>query len=466
MSHNHKIIHHPYCLNCHYPLSEFDKNCSQCGQRPTDGKISLHDLLHEFVHTLFHVDGKLFWTLKHLFIPSKLTIEFFKGHHKRYAHPVQLFLVLGALAFGVLNSVAYKAEEQFAQSLERNKKAVIRNKFLMELDSVSKNVFSNAKANTTTRDTLMWKMIFPQGLDTSEANLRNRMKKIVDEQLTKNRSRLSYEFAHDDEAMSAFKDSLIEVITNENDDIDEASINKMVDSSVSNIRIGNMAQGFESTIEEVTLAETKAKMKSEIRKSNTLRNIKEAIKIKEDSTNIFTLSNFSSNTSKKNLRIPTREIYDLTPDSIMQKYEIHGFLDKIQTKQIIKIQKEGNNFLHYFMSKLFIMTFALIPVLAAFFTLIYRKQKRYYIEHIVFLMHYNTALFLGITFCLLIAPYWSTILPLFFLWMTIHFYLSLKWYYQQGWRKTFVKFSIITLIYLIMAMLFLISTAIIGFILF
>ena len=49
--------HHPYCLNCYYPISEFDKNCSQCGQKPTDGKTTMHDLLHEFIYTLFYLEG-------------------------------------------------------------------------------------------------------------------------------------------------------------------------------------------------------------------------------------------------------------------------------------------------------------------------------------------------------------------------------------------------------------------------
>ena len=40
--------YHPYCLNCHYPISEFDKNCSQCGQKPTDGKTTMHDLPYPF----------------------------------------------------------------------------------------------------------------------------------------------------------------------------------------------------------------------------------------------------------------------------------------------------------------------------------------------------------------------------------------------------------------------------------
>jgi hypothetical protein len=143
MSHKSNKKLHPYCLNCHYPLSEFDKNCSQCGQKPTDGKITLHDLMHEFVHTLFHLDGKFFWTLKHLFVPGRLTLEFFKGHHKRYAHPVQLFLVLGALTFGTVVSKTHEAEEQIVKSIDKRKESILREKYLIELRKTHFGIASN-----------------------------------------------------------------------------------------------------------------------------------------------------------------------------------------------------------------------------------------------------------------------------------------------------------------------------------
>ena len=136
MSHNHPKKHIPYCLNCHYPLAEMDSFCPNCGQKPTDGKTSMHDLIHEFVHTLFHLDGKFFTTLKHIFVPGKLTLEFFKGHHKRYAHPVQLFLVLGALLFGMIASSTKKLEKKAEESPFNSRKKLQQNTILKLIDSI------------------------------------------------------------------------------------------------------------------------------------------------------------------------------------------------------------------------------------------------------------------------------------------------------------------------------------------
>ena len=464
MSHHHKEKHHPYCLNCHYPLSEFDKNCSQCGQKPTDGRMTMHDLLHEFVHTLFHLDGKLFWTLKHLFIPGKLTTEFFKGHHKRYAHPVQLFLVLGALAFGVLTSTAHKAEEKFAQSIEDSKNKVVRNKFLLELDSVSESTFRGTVKEQVIRDSLMLKMIYPKGKQSSD--LRKKMDDIIDKQLNKKRNGISIQVGGNEEEKETFKDSLINVLQNENVD----SVRQIEREKMDSINKGNpltsFTEGVKAGYKKTDIDQIKENLRIEIESSQIKKDIKEAIKIKEDSVNISEVNILGKNENQKQIKIPKSEIYELTPDSIIKKYQIEGFREKIQAKQFLKVQREGNNFFHYFMSKLFLMTFALIPVLAGIFMLLYRRQKRYYVEHVVFLMHYNTALFLGLTISLLIFPYWKTILFLFFIWMAIHFFMSLKFYYNQGWRKTFLKYFIIGGAYFFMSLLFLVVTAAIGFILF
>ena len=96
MSHHH-TEGLPYCQNCHYPIAELDKFCPNCGQQNTDGHVSLHDLWHELTHYFTHVDNKIFTSIRDLLIPGKLTDEFFKGHRKRYVHPINLFFVVGII---------------------------------------------------------------------------------------------------------------------------------------------------------------------------------------------------------------------------------------------------------------------------------------------------------------------------------------------------------------------------------
>ena len=177
MSHSHPKQHIPYCLNCHYPLAEFDSFCPNCGQKPTDGKITIHDLLHEFTHTLFHVDGKLFTTLKHIFIPGKLTLEFFRGHHKRYAHPVQLFLVLGAVFLFMLSFFTHGLEEKVKKKIEESKQKSEKRRLIANLDSSARQMTiykQNASARQAIDTLLMNKLLAIDEEKKSTADIQQR----------------------------------------------------------------------------------------------------------------------------------------------------------------------------------------------------------------------------------------------------------------------------------------------------
>jgi hypothetical protein len=98
-----------FCPNCHFPLPGFGKYCSHCGQKYTDGKITVAALISEFIHSVLNIDAKFFLTLRALFIPGKLTEAYFKGQQKRYAPPVRLFFVMAVIHFAVLGYVSFNA---------------------------------------------------------------------------------------------------------------------------------------------------------------------------------------------------------------------------------------------------------------------------------------------------------------------------------------------------------------------
>lgn len=97
--------HQRYCPNCHYPLPHYGEFCSNCSQRYTDGRIPLKFLLQDFVDSVFNLDSKFFRTTWSLVVPGRLTNEFFKGHHKRYASPSRLFFIATVVHFAILGFV-------------------------------------------------------------------------------------------------------------------------------------------------------------------------------------------------------------------------------------------------------------------------------------------------------------------------------------------------------------------------
>ncbi len=86
-------------MNCGQDAHE--NFCARCGEkRHDDHDFSLKHVLAEAAEAFFHVDSKIFLTLKTLVAkPGKLTSDFFLGRRKPYMSPLQTFFVCNLLFF-------------------------------------------------------------------------------------------------------------------------------------------------------------------------------------------------------------------------------------------------------------------------------------------------------------------------------------------------------------------------------
>jgi hypothetical protein len=75
--------------------------CTHCGEkRRHDHDFSIGHVLAEAAEAFFHVDSKIFLTLKLLVTrPGQLTAEFFLGRRKPYMSPLQTFFVCNLIFF-------------------------------------------------------------------------------------------------------------------------------------------------------------------------------------------------------------------------------------------------------------------------------------------------------------------------------------------------------------------------------
>lgn len=90
------------CRNCEKAIEEEMQFCPDCGQKNANGKVRVFTYIAELFNLVFNIEGKLFTTLRDIFIPGKLTIEYFKGKRIRYFHPLRLFIVLAALLLAAI----------------------------------------------------------------------------------------------------------------------------------------------------------------------------------------------------------------------------------------------------------------------------------------------------------------------------------------------------------------------------
>ncbi len=131
-----------YCPNCHYPLAKFGEFCSNCGQKYTDGKVPLWVFLHDLTEAIFNIDSKIFNTVFSLFIPGKLTIQFFKGRQKRYATPLRLFLILAIVHFAALSWMIGDEAINFSGNDDGSSEVdAYSTLFLEDFDTIKEDIF-------------------------------------------------------------------------------------------------------------------------------------------------------------------------------------------------------------------------------------------------------------------------------------------------------------------------------------
>lgn len=81
----------PWCLDCGTTL--VGPRCHRCGQ-PAAAHRSLAHIIEEALHSILHLDGKIWRTLPLLlFRPGKLIRAYVYGQRTRYVGPMAIFLV-------------------------------------------------------------------------------------------------------------------------------------------------------------------------------------------------------------------------------------------------------------------------------------------------------------------------------------------------------------------------------------
>jgi hypothetical protein len=91
--------------------------------------------------------------------------------------------------------------------------------------------------------------------------------------------------------------------------------------------------------------------------------------------------------------------------------------------------------------------FLLMPVLALFLKLLYRRRKVFYSEHLIFSLHLHTLIFILLSLWLLFR---LVNIPVGFITTLIilaYSLLFIKKVYNQGWMKSITKFLILTITY-------------------
>ena len=87
------------CANCAAPLHGGFCHC--CGQSVHNPIRHARHAIEELFESLWHLDGRVFRTLRDLLVPARVVCDYLAGHRARHIAPLRLFVVLSVLTFFV-----------------------------------------------------------------------------------------------------------------------------------------------------------------------------------------------------------------------------------------------------------------------------------------------------------------------------------------------------------------------------
>ena len=466
---NHHKAGLPYCQNCHYPIAELDKFCPNCGQQNTDGHVSLHDLWHEVTHYFMHVDNKIFVTLRDLLMPGKLTDEFFKGHRKRYIHPINLFFVVGVIMPYIMSSVWHKtaAENHLDEGFIKEKQ-LYRNDLLFEMDSTIKQNSSRFNSNVRPvldsfllenyqRANVKWSKV-----DTSDNGYMKRYYMTLDKMQN---ARKAIKMLSD--TIQIDKGFVDKPLMNNRLGEYEAYLSKLKYDSIQMIaKVAEMKGKPYKDIEQKWAAGMMGfsygkslAMKGNKPKPLTFDSImhypanydpiqadRDSVRriIKRDSVKLDILTG-------SKLKIDELDLSSMSVDALIEQYKVTDWKEKIIVKQAKKFGEGGMDSLMkvYNEKSTWITILSIIPA-ALLLLLMYKSQNKLYVEHLVFLIHYSTLSF--IVSALMLIPYdWVKYLSMVVSFVVL--ILGIKRFYKQNWGKTILKSVIFYVFYAILGII-------------
>lgn len=93
--------------------------------------------------------------------------------------------------------------------------------------------------------------------------------------------------------------------------------------------------------------------------------------------------------------------------------------------------------------------FVLLPLFALLLALFYRGQGNLFVDHLVFSLTMHSFVFVALIGAAALAQVMAggRVFQIFFLAVSVYFFLSLKFFYAQGWTATALKFLGISVVY-------------------
>jgi hypothetical protein len=394
-----------HCENCGTPLTgEF---CSQCGQHAIDYRRSLFRVVLDALDSFLNWDTKFLHSLNVLLLrPWQLTNDFNSGRRARYVHPLRIYLIASIIFFLLARAIDWDQQGPIQLTAQDRTELVA---------SLSKMIEPNSPLTEEQRaqvELARIKLAEAQGALTKEerAEVRRAFKAYIKSEVRKSLSA-------EERAKMATMMARIPRIP----DPDKEKITPPVAPAPPDINVPAVSVD-EPPIPPGTVSPA-PKVKAPFH---------------------FTVG-------------PGGET----------KSPFALWLEKQIREKIGEDGSKAQLFLETLRSNIPAMMLCCIPLFAFVLKILYIRQGRYYVEHLVYALHIHTFLYVSVIVTSLAVMGANRTVPALGGWiiaiMTIgiivQIFLSIRRVYRQGWFMTMVKFSFGGLVYFFIIVLAVGTTA-------
>lgn len=377
------------CLNCGHPLELSDRYCSFCSQLNTTKNLSVKDFFGEFLSSVITYDSRFRYTLRDLlFKPGVITRNYVAGQRLKYANPFRFFLSVSIIYFLLQSLITvFTSENNF---IEENTK-VKQNKGVQFGPSGD-----NIKFFTTEDDSLQ--------IDSTKVDA------------TSNVALDDLERVFRENNIQVNTTTLDSVILANNIEVDKEeyeAVMKQLDK-IPFLRASKKEPSYELITEEAL--DTMSWAERHFNRFKLYYDFYETTEISEPA---------------------------IALDSLGHKNTAYNRWAYGKTDSIDRVRKNPSEFLTYLLEKTPFFLFFFTPVFAFFFWLIYSKKKYTYMEHMIFIFHIFSFVFLAGIICLIpdtiIGD--SIVFSIFLAFIgPFYFYKALRNFYKQNRLITIIKF--------------------------
>ncbi len=134
------------CENCDAALQ--GHYCHRCGQSAHSPVRNFAHAVEEVFESFWHLDGRIFRTLRDLWFPGRVARNYLAGHRVRYIAPLRLFVILSLLTFFVgklvlhIDPLNVRADgfrnEEMSEARTEAQVEAIESRLLAELDAAER----------------------------------------------------------------------------------------------------------------------------------------------------------------------------------------------------------------------------------------------------------------------------------------------------------------------------------------